>query len=93
MGAAETERLFGVQRGVDAAENHHRPAGPRQGAEFVSAKCIAGVNTEADDIAWLNRAHIEGLQGFVGDLRRAIRRRSRRSQDEQPPRRDHTDAK
>src|SRR6266498_2702496 len=54
MGAAQAERLVGVERGVDAAEDHHRPSGPREGAEFVSAKCIAGVNTHADDIAGLN---------------------------------------
>jgi hypothetical protein len=45
----------------------------------VSAKCIAGVNTDADDIAGLNGAQIEGLQGFVGDERSPIRRWSRRT--------------
>ena len=64
---------------MDAAEDHDCPSGPREGAEFVSAKCIAGVNTDADDIAGLNGAQIEGLQGFVGDERSPIRRRSRRT--------------
>lgn len=54
-------------------------SGPREGAEFVSAKCIAGVNTDADDIAGLNGAQIEGLQGFVGDEWSPIRRWSRRT--------------
>ncbi len=91
--AAQIERLVGVQRGVDAAEDHDRPSGSREGANLVSAKGIAGVNADADDIAGSNRVDRKGLEGFVGDLRTPIRRRSRRREDEQPARRDHADAK
>ena len=78
--AAETVRLFRVQRGMDAAEDHRRPSGPRERADFVSAKRVAGVNAHAHDVAGLDRLEVEGLQGFVRDPRTPIRRRSRRSQ-------------
>ena len=93
MCAAQIERLVGVERGVDAAENHDRPPGSREGANFVSAKGVAGVNTDSDDIAGSNGFDVEGLERFVRDLRTPVRRRSRRREDEQPSRRDHPDAK
>jgi hypothetical protein len=91
--AAQIERLVGVQRGVDAAEDYERPARPREGANLISAKGIAGVNADSDDIAGSNRLDREGFQGLVRDLRTPIRRRSRRREDEEPPRCDHADAK
>jgi hypothetical protein len=77
---------------VNAAKDHGGPAGPRQLAELVSAKGVAGVNADSDDIARLNRVHVEGLEGFVRDPWASKRRRRRGSEDEQPPRRDHANA-
>jgi hypothetical protein len=49
------------------------------------------MNADSDDIAGSNGFDREWLEGFVCDLRAAIRRRSRRREDEQPARRDHPD--
>ena len=92
MRAAETVRLFGIKRRVDAAEDHRRTSRPRDHADFVAAKRVAGVNADADDVARLHAAQIEGLEGFVCDLRATKRRRSRPGEDEQPPRGDHANA-
>ena len=92
VGSPETERLVRIERGVNAAKGHGGPASPRQLAKLVSAKGVAGVNADPDDIAGLNGVHIDGLEGVVRDPWVSKRRRRRGSEDEQPPRRYHADA-
>jgi hypothetical protein len=78
---------------VDAAVDHNGPSRSREHPDLVSAKGIAGVNADADDIAGPKGVDGEWLEGFVCDLRAPIRCRSRRGEDEQPSRRDHPDTK
>jgi len=61
-------------------------------ANLVSPKRIAGVNTDPHDIPGLNALEVEGLQGFVRNMRTAVSSRRGPCEDEQPSRRDHTDA-
>ena len=51
--AAELERFFGIQRGVDAAVNDLRAALARQPSDLVAAQGVAGVDADADDVARL----------------------------------------
>ena len=65
---AEIERFVGVERRMDAAEDDGRSAGSREHADLVAAQRIAGVYADSDDIAGLNRPHIEGVERFIGNL-------------------------
>ena len=93
MGAAELVRLFGIQRGVDAAENDGRPALPGEPADLVAAQGVARVYADTHDVAGFDGLEVEDLEGLVSDARLPMRRRRRTRQDEKPARCDHSDAK
>src|SRR4051812_33725162 len=61
-------------------------------AKFEAAKCIRGVNSDADHIAGLEPMRIKALQSFVSNQRVAIAGWRRCGDDVQPPRRDHSNA-
>ena len=66
-GAAELVGFLGIERGVDAAEDH-RGAGRLGGAaDLVAAQRVAGVDADADDVTRLDRREVERLERFVGD--------------------------
>ena len=59
MRAAETLRLTGIERRVNATKDDRRPSVPRERTNLVPSKRVAGVNPYSDDVARLDTADIE----------------------------------
>jgi hypothetical protein len=59
MRAAETLRLAGIKRRVNATKDDRCPAVPRERTNRVPSKRVAGVNPYSDDVARLDTADIE----------------------------------
>ena len=63
--AAETLRLAGIKCRVNATKDDGRPAIPRERADLVAAKRVAGVNPDPDNVAGLHAADVKRLECFV----------------------------
>jgi hypothetical protein len=72
MRTAETLRLTGIERRVNAAKDDRRPPFPRERADLVPAKRVARVNPYSYDVTRLHAVDVKGFQGFVRDARQAI---------------------
>src|SRR6185369_6060496 len=75
---------------MNAAENHGRTAFFRELSYGISAKRVARVDSDTDDVAGSDRRFIEMFQCFVTDNWIAKFGRSCSSKDEQPARRNHS---
>ena len=93
MRATEFVSLFGVQGGVNAAEDNPASSLTDQAAQLKTAMGIRGVNTDSDDIPGLNPVQIKGFQCLVGENRVAILSRRRGCQYKQPAGSYDTDSK
>ena len=93
MGAAELLRLFRIERGVNAAEDHPGAALAAEAAQIIAAAGIAGVDADTDDIPRLQAGGIERLQTLVANDGVAVLRRRGAGQNVQPARCDDTDPK
>ena len=91
VGGAHFERLVGIKGGVNAAVNDPGAALARGPAYCHSAQSIAGVDTDAHDVARLDEIQVESLEGFIHENRIAVSGWSRRSQYVEPAWRDHAD--
>ena len=67
--SSTVERFVGIERRMDPAENDVRAPCARQCPDGVAAKCIPGMNTNADYIAWVHGLRIQGTQRFVANNR------------------------
>jgi hypothetical protein len=47
----ELKRLFGIQRGVNAAEDDGRAPASRFAADRISPQCVERVNTDTHNVA------------------------------------------
>ena len=92
MCAAELLCFLWIQRGVYPAEDDRRAPGFDVLTDFVPAKRIARVDPDADDVTGLHAVQVEGLQGFIGDLRPSMGCRRCPGEHEQPTRRDDADS-
>jgi hypothetical protein len=92
MRAPELMGLVRIQRRVYAAVHHARAALLHTLANLVTAKGVAGVNADPDDVTGLNAVEFQLFQRLVDDLRRAIGGWRRPRQHEEPTRRDDADA-
>ena len=92
MRGAEGERLVGIERRVDAAEDDECPAGASLLADFVSVDRVAGVDADADDVAGRDGRRIPWIEGFVRDDRVAIAFGRCGRENVQPSWRDDADA-
>ena len=90
--AAEVLRFLWIQSGVYPAEHDRCAPGFDVLTDFVAAKRIARVDPDADDVTGPHAAHLERLQGFIGDLRPSMGCRRCRGEDEQPTRCDDADS-
>jgi hypothetical protein len=67
VGGSALEGLFREERSVNASEDHPCAALARHAAELISAKCIAGVDADADDVAGLDDRGIYLFQALVDE--------------------------
>ena len=93
VGAAETLCFFGIERGVNAAVDDHRPLGSHRRADFIAPERVARVDADAHHVPGLHAVEIERLQRFIRDPGVAMGCRGRASQDKQPTGGNHPDAK
>ena len=91
--AAEIERLFREQGGVDTAKDHPGTAFARFRADLVSAKHVGRVDADADDVALLNLFEVQLVERFVDENGIAELGRRCRRQHIEPPWRDNSGAK
>jgi hypothetical protein len=54
MRVAEFEWFFGKESGVNTPVDHSRTAFMCNATHFVAAQGIAGVDTDANDVTWLD---------------------------------------
>ncbi len=92
VGAASFMRLVGIQRRVNAAEDHRRAARSHGRTNLIAAQRISRVDADPDDVAGVDGVEIERLERFIDDAWPSVCGRCGRAQDEQPARRDHTNA-
>ena len=90
--AAEIVRFVGIERRVNAPEDDMSARRARESSQLVSAKRVAGVNPDPDDVARLNARRIDLLEGLVGQHRLAVFGGRRGGEHVQPARRDDADA-
>jgi hypothetical protein len=76
---------------VNAPKHHPGAFGSGQAPDLVTAKRVARVNPDPDDVARRDRRKIQPFQRFVDDDRIAPRVTRRRGQHIQPSRSDHGD--
>jgi hypothetical protein len=77
---------------MNSTENHKCPLLARQPADFIAAQCIAGVNSNSNNVAGSNACDIQLFQRFINDYRIAEAGRCRRSEHVEPARRDDANA-
>jgi hypothetical protein len=65
--SAVLEGLFGVQGGMDPAEYHAGAALSRHATNGVAAQSIAGMNADADDVAWFDAGGVPMFEGFIAN--------------------------
>src|SRR5262245_34394864 len=92
MGTTMFPRFIWVQRGMNAAVDYGCAAGACLPSDRITAKRIAGVNPDADDVAGLDVPGHERFERLVNDPRVTERVRRRRGEYVQPARRDYGDA-
>ena len=88
MGGSAFKRLFRIECRMNPSKDNQRSALSRQAAHRVSAQCVAGVNTDTDDVAGLDCSRIQGFYSFIANNRIAELRRSGSGQDKKPSRRN-----
>src|SRR6266496_2101354 len=77
---------------MNSTENHECPLLASQPADFIAAQCVAGVNSNSNNVAGPNACDIQLLQGFINDYRIAEAGGCRSGEHIEPPRRDDSDA-
>src|SRR5689334_1967009 len=85
-------RFVREERRVNAPEHDVRAARPDLAADLVATPRVAGVDTDTDDIARLDRRELERVESFIDDERIAPPIARCRREDVQPARCDHRDA-
>ncbi len=78
---------------MDAAVHDVRAGCTRRYTDFVTPKCVARVNADADDVSTSDRGHVERLQRLVSERGCSVRGRGCRGKNVQPTWCNHTDAK
>jgi hypothetical protein len=73
---------------MDSPEHYPGTALSDGTAHLVSSQCVAGVNADTHDIAFLNTLDIEMFQGFIADFGISERLISRSGQHVEPARGD-----
>lgn len=84
MRCAEFVYLFGIESSMYAAKNYASSVLARDSPKFQSAKCVGGVDPDADYIARLESIRTKALQCFITDQRIPIAGR-RGSRDDVEP--------
>ena len=69
MGAPELERLVRIEAGVDAPENHMRPAFAGHASHFVATQRISTMDPDADRISRANLRAGDWRERFVNERR------------------------
>ena len=90
---AQSECLVRVKRRVDPAVNHECAGLARQLPHLVSAQGVAGMDADAHHVTGLDLARCHRFEHFVGEPRRAERRRGCACEHVQPAWRDDANAK
>ena len=67
VGAASFIRLVGIQRRVNAAEDHRRAARAHGRANLIAAQRISRVDPNPDDVAGVDGVELERLERFIDD--------------------------
>src|SRR3954452_24030963 len=89
MSTAEFDGLFGIESGMDAAEDHRGTALSGDLADLIAAQRITCMNANAEHIACTDTGWIEPLQSLIANDRVPERRGRGRRKDVEPAGRDY----
>src|SRR6185437_7246993 len=67
MSAAEFDGLFGIERGMDATEDHQGAALAGDLADLIPAQRITCMDANTEHIAYTDAGRVEPLQSFIGN--------------------------
>ena len=90
--ASEFVRLVRKQGCMNSTVDHECPSLASQPADFIAAQCVAGVNSNSNNVAGRNGCDIQLLQCFINDYGIAEAGGGRSGEHIEPPRRDDADA-